>query len=116
MIVKVLSEGDFWHALTNGTATMNGITVTHQSATLHNPVRPGYTVLANAGRYIFEPQPGLKDRYGRTSTKTEDDQDVTTLSPWYILADAYKEKREAVANSASEGAAWEQSTSNMIDV
>jgi hypothetical protein len=91
---------------------MNNITINSVSG----GTKKGFTVLANAGRYIFEPQADLKDRYGNTGTKTEDDVAVTQLSPWYILADAYKEKREAVAASASEGAAWEQSTSNMIDV
>jgi hypothetical protein len=112
MIVKVLSEGDFWHALTEGAATLNNITV----PAVGGGTQKGFTVLANAGKGIFEPQDGLTDRHGNLTTKTEDGVTVSKLSPWYILADAYKEKREAVAGSASEGAAWEQSTSDMIDV
>ncbi len=107
MLVKVLESTDFWHALTEGAATLNNIQVGSKK---------GFTVLANAGRFIFEPQDGLQGRLGETTTKTEDGVVVPKLSPWYVLADAYKGKRAAVAASASEGAAWEKSTSDMVDI
>ena len=119
LIVKILEEGDFWHALTDGSATLNNLTVNNKK---------GFQILATAGRGIFEPQPELKNpegqvirpqlanRLGALTTKTEEGVVVPVLSPWYVLADAYKGKRAAVAASSTEGAAWESSTSAMIDV
>ncbi len=107
MLVKVLEETDFWHALVDVSPTLNNIVVNGKN---------GRRVLANAGRYIFNPQAGLTNRLGGTSTTTEEGTPVTTLSPWRVLADAYKGKRGVIETSASEGEAWERSTSQMVDI
>jgi hypothetical protein len=107
MIVDVLVNGDFWPALTEGAATLNNTTFNG---------RAGRRILADAGRYLVRPQPGLTSRLGVATTMTEDGVEVPVLSPWYVLADAYKLKRQRVAEQSTEGEAWERATSQMVDI
>ncbi|NVB85089.1 MAG: hypothetical protein HOV81_42375 [Kofleriaceae bacterium] len=98
--------GDLWPALTENAAELNAITVNG---------KPFRTIVANAGSYLVTPRPGLTDRKGGTTTTTADDNLVPTLSPWHLLADAYRAKRARIAMSP-RAALWAESTHELIDV
>src|SRR5690606_40972493 len=64
----------------------------------------------------FAPQAGLAKRNGDTTTLTEDGRMVETLSPWYVIADANKDKRARLADAQTEGEAWRGAVTNAVDV
>lgn len=99
-------EGDLWPALTDHAAELNAITVNG---------KPFRTVVANAGSFLVSPLSGLADRRGATTTTTADGRPITTLSPWHLLADAYRAKRARMAASPL-GTLWAESTRELIDV
>jgi hypothetical protein len=67
-------------------------------------------------RFVFTPRAGLARRNGMTSSTTEDGRPITVLSPWHVLADAYKGKRAQLAGAGSEGALWEEATGELLDL
>lgn len=73
-------------------------------------------VLTDAARYAFEPQPGLANRRGETTSQTIEGDSIPELSPIQLLLDAYSIKRDQVAASAAEGEAWQRATGNLVDV
>lgn len=108
MIIDVIENRDLWAALTEGAAVVNGIVAPSGKSSPR--------VLADMARWLFAPQPGLADRLGNTMTTTEDGQPVATLSPWHLLADAYRAKRARLEVTGSEGMAWERATGEYIDL
>jgi hypothetical protein len=66
---------------------------------------------AAAVQYLTTAQAGLADRTGRTTTTTADGRPVAQLSPWHLLADAYRGKRARLTTAGAEGAAWTDSVS-----
>jgi hypothetical protein len=108
LIASIIDAGALWPAITEGQAIVDAITVPSG--------KKAPTVLANAARYVFYPLPGLKRRDGATTTMTEDGHPVPTLSPWYVLADAYKTKKALIAAAGSEGQLWQSAISGVLDV
>ncbi len=107
LLAEILRDRKLMDALVFNAPVLNNINVNGKPAT---------RVMVDAGRFILSPQPGLAKRTGETTTFTEDGREVSTLSPWYVLADALKSKRAMIADSASEGAAWVGAVSNTVDV
>lgn len=108
MMIDVLTGTDLWEAVTESAATLNTL-----------PVPSGKTApraLADAARYIFTPRPDLTKRLGASSTVTADGRPVDTLSPWYVLADAYALKRAVLAEAGAEGEAWERAVGEVVDL
>jgi hypothetical protein len=108
-LIDIIDNRDLWPAITEGAPVVDGIL--SDASFQFAP-----EVLANTARYLFTFQPGLANRAGATSTTTEDGQPVPNYSPYYLLADAYKAKRAAVAAAGPEGDAWERSTGAIIDI
>ncbi|HEY4058119.1 MAG TPA: hypothetical protein VGM39_16005 [Kofleriaceae bacterium] len=98
--------GDLWPALTDHAAELDAIVIDG---------KPAATVLAHIGEYMTAPQAGLADRLGRTTTKTSDGRDVTTLSPFYLLADAENAKRARLA-AAAGASSWTDSIPELWDL
>jgi hypothetical protein len=107
LMVDVLRNSDLLPALTESAPTLAAISVGGKN---------GRTILENASRYLVNDQAGLVNRLGQATTTTVDGRPVPVLSPWYVLADAYRQKAKMVGSSASEGEAWERSTGQMVDV
>jgi hypothetical protein len=81
------------------------------------PARP--SLLATFG-YLFDPAqapPGLSYRDGRITTKKSDGVSPGPhVTPYYLLADAYAEKRAALdAAPPDRAGAWRSATSNLVD-
>lgn len=108
LLIDLFENGDLWPALTEAAPVVGALT----SAGGRNARR----VIADAARYLVAPQPGLSKRTGETSTKTNDGAEVTPLSPWYVLADAYAQKRARLAETGGEGEAWERATGQVADM
>ncbi|RMH43087.1 MAG: hypothetical protein D6689_06180 [Deltaproteobacteria bacterium] len=107
LLIDLLERRDLLDALVYGAPVVNGMTVNG---------RPSVDVLADAARFLVVPRAGLTDRYGQTATETEDGRPVAELSPWYLLADAHKRKRAALAEAGSAAAAWREAISELVDV
>lgn len=108
LVIKVF-EGPLWSALTGTAHELNLIRV--------GPHSKKYAeVLAGAGRFVFSPLPGLADRRGVTTSTTADGQPLTTLSPWHLIADAYRGKRARLAAMGPDGTLWPESASELVDV
>jgi hypothetical protein len=106
-LIHILDDMDFWSALTETAATL---------ASTPTPSGKGArAALVDAGRYLFGPRPGLTKRLGGSTTTTGDGRTVSTLSPWYVLADAYALKRTRVEEAGGEGDAWERSVGQVVD-
>ena len=106
-MVAILEKRLLMDALTFNAPVLNNIVVTE--------TKDGVDVMAAAARFILLPRPGLADRYGNTSTETEDGRAVSTLSPWYVLAEAHQRKRAALDAAATEGAAWREAITELND-
>lgn len=96
-------EGDLWPALTEHAAELNAITVRGKSYA---------TILTNAARFLVTPLPGLTTRLGGTTTTTVDGKAVTVLSPWHLIADAYRAKRARLGTTTM----WAESTRELVDI
>jgi hypothetical protein len=99
--------GDLLPALVDTAAELNAITVNGKTYA---------TVVTNAAGFVINPLAGLSDRQGRTATTTADGAPVTQLSPWHVLADAYRGKQARLADTAGEGAAWPPAVRGVIDL
>jgi hypothetical protein len=108
LVAEVLAEDQLWSALTSGASTINAI----QTA----GGRRAPEVLAAKARDVFGTRPGLAKRSGATTTTTEDGKPLTALSPYLLLADAYKLKRAQSATAGAEGELWQRGTSELLDV
>ena len=107
-LVMEFFEGDVWPALTTHAAELDNITVNG---------KPFTTVVTNAAKFFTKPLPGLTDRLGGTSTTTVDGKPVTVLSPWHLIADAYRAKRARIAAEATgKSNLWPESTSELVDI
>src|SRR6185503_6969255 len=106
LITEALA-GDLLPALVDTAAELNAITVNGKTYA---------TVVTNAAGFAINPLAGLTDRQGRTATTTADGKPVTTLSPWYVLADAYAAKQARLAEAGGEGAAWPPAIRGVIDL
>lgn len=107
VLIDILEDRKLMDALVFNAPVLNGLTVGGRSSV---------QVMARAARFILLPRAGLTDRYGNTSTTTEDGRPVDTLSPWYVLAEAHQRKRAALGAAATEGAAWRGAVTNTVDV
>src|SRR5262249_43292985 len=58
---------------------------------------------------------GLTDRQGRATTTTADGKPVAQLSPWHVLADAYRAK-QARLTQAADAVAWQRAFAGLTDV
>src|SRR5262249_37417537 len=99
--------GDLLPALVDTAAELNAITVSG---------KPYATVVTNAASFALGPLAGLTDRQGRTTTTTADGRPVAQLSPWDVIADAYRGKQARLAETAGEGAAWPSAMRRMTDL
>ncbi|MBI4510033.1 MAG: hypothetical protein HY698_10395 [Deltaproteobacteria bacterium] len=107
MLAEIIDKQDLWNAITEGSRVINQISIGSKKAP---------QVLIAAARYLFSAQDGLANRRGETATKTEGGTPVPKLSPWHLLADAYKAKRARLVEAGPEGEAWEGSTSELVDL
>jgi hypothetical protein len=107
LIVRVVADGKLWPALTESAPVVDAIVVNGKQAP---------AVMASHVRWLFGPRPGLAKRGGATTTTTEDGRPVTTLSPWHLLADAYKGKRAALDAAGDEGKLWDRAGGEVLDL
>ncbi|HKA90772.1 MAG TPA: hypothetical protein VKE22_24085 [Haliangiales bacterium] len=107
LIARMIADAKLWPAITESAATVDAIVVNGKNAP---------AVLASHGRWVFGPRPGLAKRGGATTTTTEDGRPVATLSPWHLLADAYKAKRAALAAAGDEGKLWDRAGGEVLDL
>ncbi len=105
-MIAILEKRLLMDALTFNAPVLNNIDVNGADAV---------DVLAAAARFILLPQAGVADRYGNTSTETEDGRAVPALSPWYVMAEAHQRKRAALDAAATEGAAWRDAITGLND-
>ena len=107
-LVMAFFESDLWPALTTHAAELNAVTING---------KPFSTVLTNAALFFTKPLPGLTDCLGGTATSTVDGKPVTVMSPWHLIADAYRAKRARLAAEPSGKAMlWPESTSELVDI
>jgi hypothetical protein len=106
LIVDIVAQDEVWPALTEQAATLNAITV---------GARNGRQILAATARYLFTHTAGLPDRRGATTTVRDDGDPVAALSPYYLLADAYRQKRAQIAEAGGEGELWNEATGEVVD-
>jgi hypothetical protein len=107
LIADMLIDGTLMGALTATAPRLNAITVNGKAYE---------EIVRAAARYLITAQAGLADRLGRTATTTADGRAVTQLSPWHLLADAYRRTSERMAVAGTEGVAWTESIAELIDV
>ncbi len=107
LIADQLADGSLMAALTSTAPVLNRVIVNGKTY---------QTILRLATHFILSPQPGLADRRGRTTSTTSDGRAINQLSPWHLLADAYRGKQVRLAAAAGEGEAWTQSVSELVDV
>ncbi len=107
LIVEILSREQLVPALVAAAPVLNQLAVDG---------RPVSDVVAGAITWLTLPQDGLARRDGATSTVTGDGRPVETLSPWYVLADAYAAKRAAYDADPAAGEAWDTAVSGLVDV
>jgi hypothetical protein len=108
LVSAILDEDLLWGALVEGAPTLDAIRAPSGQAAPE--------VLAAAARFLFGADSLLTNRAGAHTTTTEDGRLVPVLSPWYVLADAYKAKRAQIAAAGSEGALWQTGVSQLVDV
>jgi hypothetical protein len=101
------TQGNIMDALVYGAPTLNAAT---------GNGRPMPEILVDVTRYLLNPQPGLENRNGQTTSQTADGDPIAVLSPYQILADAYHLKKQQLEASAAEGEAWQRATGNLVDV
>lgn len=107
LIADMLADGTLMQAFTATAPVLNRITVNGR----------GYpTIVRSAAQFLLTPQAGLADRRGRTSSTTADGRAIGQLSPWHLLADAYVGKRARMMAAGTEGEAWTQSVTELVDV
>ncbi|MBK9037146.1 MAG: hypothetical protein IPL61_38860 [Myxococcales bacterium] len=107
LIADILADGSLMQTLTATAPTLNRVVVRGKAYP---------TIVRAALAYLLTPQAGLADRAGRTTTTTADGRAVATLSPWHLLADAYRGKQARLGAAGAEGAAWTESVSELVDV
>ncbi len=107
LIADILADGSLMQTLVATAPALNRVTVRGKTYP---------TILRSAVQYILAPQAGLADRQGRTTTTTADGRAVAQLSPWHLLADAYRGKQARLGAAGAEGAAWGESVSELVDV
>lgn len=106
LIVDMLADGSLMQALVSTAPTLNRVTVRGKT----------YPAIVRAAvQYLTTPAAGLADRTGRATTTTADGRPVTQVSPWHLLADAYRSKRARLATAGAEGTAWTDSVSELVD-
>jgi hypothetical protein len=107
LIVDILADGSLMQTLVATAPTLNRTTARGRT----------YPAIVRAAvQYLTTAQAGLADRTGRTTTTTADGRPVAQLSPWHLLADAYRGKRARLTTAGAEGAAWTDSVSELVDV
>jgi hypothetical protein len=108
MLIDVLENEDLYHAIVDGSPTINSLVAPSGKS--------AERTLTDAARFIFNPRPGLTHRLGGSTSTTGDGVTVDTISPWYVMADAWAKKRAHVAAAGEEGEAWERATGAAIDL
>ena len=86
--------------------------------------RPAKQALVQTVAYLVDPtrSPGLTYRDGRTESKTTDGTKTVPggVSPFYIMADAWAAKRDALKSMEASDKliadAWNSSTSDLVDI
>ncbi len=107
LVAQILENGAILDTLVDIAPTLDAITVNGKN----------YTQIAReAARFLLDPLPGLTDRAGNTTSTQSDGDPVAVLSPWQVLADAYAKKTARLAQAGTEGAAWTDSVSEVVDV
>ena len=106
LIGDILADGSLMQTLVATAPVMNAITVRGKTYP---------EILRATVQYLLTPQATLADRLGRTTTTTADGRPVTALSPWHLLADAYRGKTARLGAAGAEGAAWGESVSELVD-
>lgn len=108
LVARVLNDDQLWSALTSGAATIDAIQAPSG--------RFAPEVLAAKARHVFSPRPGLAKRNGTTTSTTEDGHPIPVLSPYILLADAYKLKRTQLAAAGADGELWPSATGQLLDL
>jgi len=93
--------------------TLNTMTIDGKAG---SPLARPY-VLGTA-RYLmsFGAAKGITDRAGATTTTKSDGTGMIPLTPYYLMADAFHNKRAALAQAgADQSSAWKASTSALVD-
>lgn len=107
LLVAILEDRTLFDALVFTAPVLNNLNANGRNAV---------DILTGTARFILYPRPGLAKRDGSTTTETADGRAVDTLSPWYVLADAFADKRAMLDAAGSEGVAWRSAVSNVTDV
>lgn len=107
LVIEILEDRSLMDALVYSSPALNATSANGRSFE---------RITTDAARYLLTPRAGLAKRNGDTTTTTADGRPVNTLSPWHLLADAYQLKDDRIAAAGPEGAAWQSSIANVIDV
>jgi hypothetical protein len=115
LLTQVLGDMDIVPAVIDMSPTLLSFTVDGTPGG-----QPAFPVLIGTARYLFDPAAataGVAYRDGSTSTVMADGKTpIARTTPYYMIADAYAHKRQALKSvDASQAAAWANSTSTMVD-
>ncbi len=117
LLAEVLSQSDLVPAVINLSPTLRTMTLDGTNNT--GLARP---ILLKSLSYIFDPitAQGVAYRDGRTTTtKSDGINPGPSATPFYLLADAFAAKRNALSGSSEEdkarAKAWKAATSALID-
>ena len=117
LLVEVMRDADLMPALINSAPALATFTV--DDSPFGQPALP---ILVDTARFLFDPQTAadynitIAYRSGATSTVMSDGTTpVPQATPYYLIADAYAEKRAALNQAGAAGGAWRQATSGLVD-
>jgi hypothetical protein len=117
LLTEVLAQGDLMPSLLAAVPTLYTMTVDGTTAT---PAALPYIIGTAKYMFAFGGAPGIAYRNGATMTvRSDGTTPVPVITPYYLIADAYAHKRnalDALAMSAPmQAASWKSATSALVD-
>jgi hypothetical protein len=114
LLAEALGQSDLIEAVRGLAPTLLSMTIDGTSNTTN-----ALPTLIESAKYIFVPnaQYGIAYRNGDTTTVMSDGvTKVPVATPYYLIADAYAHKRQALASGdAMQSATWKSATSALVD-
>jgi hypothetical protein len=115
LIAESISQADLMPAIIDLAPVLYTFTI--DGTPTGQPARP---VLTGAARYLFDPKAtpaGVTYRNGQTTTVMSDGKTpVARATPYYLIADAYAHRRNALAQAPmAQQTAWKTATTALID-
>jgi hypothetical protein len=114
LMTEVLGQADLMPAILNIAPTLNTKLTVDGTATGAKAL----PYIIGSARYLFATggAPGIVDRAGMTTTTRSDGTGTISLTPYYLMADAYAHKRAALAQAGMpQSSAWKTATSALVD-